>query len=258
MSIEAFVIINFLMNLLVLFVGARAAGHVRWKRVLISAAAGTAYALIVYVWAPALRGLTGQTFGLLIAAVILFAERRRRRKWFKGMIHIAGSCVFAGGMMTLLTGWFPAGSLMLAAAGCLCVLTCAFISDLVRPEGRGGQTVLLKICTRMGSVEVEALVDTGNRLREPLSGLPVLIVGRRWLRGLLDETSLQEPDSRLQPGFRMVRYGALGGSGMMRCFRPESVCFCRRGCWMEAPDLWVAIYPGEIPSGVEALAPPLE
>ena len=118
-------------------------------------------------------------------------------------------------------------------------------------------TARLRIATRMGYAEVEALIDTGNRLHEPLSGLPVLIIGKRSLKGLLDDSCLERTGGRLAPGFRIVRYGALGGSGEMDCFRPESVCIWRNGEWKETGDLWIAIYPGEIPSGVEALAPPV-
>ena len=73
----------------------------------------------------------------------------------------------------------------MTAAGWLIVAACVFLDDDGRrAEGRMRGTVFLRITTRMGSAEVEALIDTGNRLREPLSGLPVIIVGKRNLRGV--------------------------------------------------------------------------
>lgn len=254
MSIEAFAVTNFVMNLLVLSVGARAAGSVRWRRVTAASFVGTVYAGAAFVYFPQLRGFAAQTCCLLLMSLILFG---RRRRWLKGCLCTAVSCVFAGGVMTLLGRKLPAGSPLMTGAGWMIVAVCAFFGDGIRSgNGMNGQ-VLLKIATRMGSTEVEALIDTGNRLREPLSGLPVVVVGRRCLRGVLDDSCLERSGRRLPPGFRIIRYGALGGNGEMHCFRPESVCIWRGGCWTETQDLWIAIYPGEIPSGVEALAPPV-
>ena len=47
-SVELFVITNFVMNLLVLSVGARAAGTVRWARVSAAAFVGTVYAAAAF------------------------------------------------------------------------------------------------------------------------------------------------------------------------------------------------------------------
>lgn len=257
LSIEAFVITDFLMNLLVLGVGARSLGHVCWKRVTAAAVVGTAYAAAAYLWLPGMRSFVFQTLCLLLMALILFARRRKGRIWLRGFLCIAGSCVFAGGVMTLLARRMNAGSPLMTAAGWLIVIVCAFAADGFRDDRHAENTVLLKISTRMGAVELDALIDTGNRLHEPLSGLPVVVVGRRWLKGLLDDSCLEQTGGRLRPGFRIVRYGALGGSGEMCCFRPESVCIWSERGWKDAPDVWVAIYPGDIPSGVEALAPPV-
>jgi len=157
--------------------------------------------------------------------------------------------------MTLLDSRLKAGSPLMTAAGWMIVMACAFFADSIRGERSAGATVLLQISTRMGSVEVEALVDTGNRLHEPISGLPVIIVGKRCMYGILDESCLEQAAGRLPPGFRIVRYGVLGGSGEMQCFRPESVCIWQKGRWSDVSDVWIAICPEEIPSGVEALAP---
>ena len=41
----------------------------------------------------------------------------------------------------------------------------------------------------------------------------------------------------------------------MICFLPDSVRALKGGKWREAPDVWVALYPGKLPGGVRALAP---
>ena len=111
--------------------------------------------------------------------------------------------------------------------------------------------------TRGGrQVSLKALIDTGNRLHEPISGLPVLIVEERAVKKMLPPSlDPARPDKHLPPRFRLVAYGALGGSGKMACFRPDELLVCYGEGWLRAPDVWVAVYPGKMPGGAQALAP---
>ena len=92
-----------------------------------------------------------------------------------------------------------------------------------------------------------ALIDTGNKLKEPLSGLPVLIVSSEVLH----------QDLLAEKQFRYLKYGVLGSSGELPAFRGHSVRirqFC--GDFTAVPDCYIAVYPGKIPGGLQALAPP--
>ena len=108
-----------------------------------------------------------------------------------------------------------------------------------------------------GEARFRALVDTGNRLREPFSGLPVLICERGVLADVLPAGYDALPPGGAPPGFRQVGYGALGGGGRMNCFRPELCLVDYGNGYLKSPDLWVAVYPGKMPGGVRALAPPV-
>ncbi len=97
-----------------------------------------------------------------------------------------------------------------------------------------------------------ALIDTGNRLCERRSGLPVLIVesaAMPHLSALVDKL----PKSQTRP----LSFGVLGGSGEMRCFKPDKIEISAAGIHSrQAPDCWVAVFPGRIPGTTRALAPP--
>ena len=109
--------------------------------------------------------------------------------------------------------------------------------------------VRVSLCFQGKSIRFPALIDTGNRLREPMSGLPVLIAEASLLDGLLG--------GELAPGLtRQVAFGGLGGCGTVRCFHPDHVWICRGGQLIPAPEIWVAVYPGRIPGMQRALAPP--
>ena len=77
------------------------------------------------------------------------------------------------------------------------------------------------------SVQIWARADTGNTLREPFSGLPVLVCAPSalgeavpaGLAGLLERGEPPGPGSSL----RLVPFESLGGSGVLPAFRPERV-----------------------------------
>ena len=107
-------------------------------------------------------------------------------------------------------------------------------------------------------VELNALIDTGNRLQEPVSGQPVIIAAEYKLKNVLSENfEAAHAAERLPPGFRLVGYKSLSGSGKMVCFRPDELLVSTGDGWLRAPDVWVAVYPGKLPGGVSALAPPV-
>jgi len=257
LSAEAFALKNLLMNFLILTLSARCMGHIRWKRVICASVLGTAYAALVYARSDWLwiRSTPAQIAGLIGMALVVFGDRPMRTGWI-GCMCLAGGVIFSGGVMLLLGRWFPGGSPLLTLVGCMVMGISAFIGDVFRRETPVGGRVRLRIGTRMGTVEVRALVDTGNRLHEPLSGLPVVIVEKDALTGILDRSCLTLHQNRRLPGFRRVSYSVLGGSGEMVCFRPKSVELKCGNEWREGPEVWIGIYQGQLPASMEALAPP--
>lgn len=104
---------------------------------------------------------------------------------------------------------------------------------------------------------VDGLIDTGNRLTEPISGLPVMIVCAEKIEKLLpDGFDPHAPYSTLPDGFRLVGYGGVGGAGEMGCFMPDEIRIFACGRLFRRKDaLWVAVYPGKLPGGTAVLIP---
>ena len=97
------------------------------------------------------------------------------------------------------------------------------------------------------TVYFEALIDTGNRLHEPLSGLPVMIVSERFL----------PPDLFKNAQMRRLAFGVLGSSGEVQAFRADSVIIRQNGGrWLAAPECYIAVFCGRFPGSSLALAPP--
>lgn len=99
-------------------------------------------------------------------------------------------------------------------------------------RGSVGQQMYAKtqILYKGKTVEVNALRDTGNTLRDPVSGEAILILGAEAAKVLagLDRKMLGDPVGTLSkgkiPGLRLIPYRTVGqGSGMLLALRMDSV-----------------------------------
>ena len=251
-TLEAFVCWNFVMDALVCAAAALACGREKGSACIVAAGLGTVYAAAARVF----PGMAAWPFAALAGAVMALIAVRPRSLAVAlraiGALYAAG--LFAGGAQLLLG---QKGSPVIgAAAAALAGL--GMDLWLVRSRRMRLHTwdVQLVLRTGSGCVRFRALVDTGNRLHEPISGLPVMIVEENALRRVLPTGfDAGRTLAELPPGWRMVAYGVLGSAGRMPCFRPEGLMVCSDGRWLSAPDIWVAVYPGRIPGQIQALAP---
>ena len=118
---------------------------------------------------------------------------------------------------------------LVLASGILCLLC------LLGFRGRAGQQRYVPVMIRYGGKEVHvtALVDTGNTLRDPVSGWPVLVVEYGVAEKLLpiSRGELSRPIETMAmgklPGIRLIPYSAVGQTaGMLLAVRPDSVQIC--------------------------------
>lgn len=99
------------------------------------------------------------------------------------------------------------------------------------------------------SVTLWAKADTGCALREPFSGLPVIVCQAASLRDLLPpETAkaLWTKDLSDLGGIRLVPFESVGGSGVLPAFQPESVRRLPDGAALQC---YIALWEREFPSG---------
>lgn len=256
-SVEGYFAINFCMNFLSMGIIARSLGRARLRRIALCATAGAVYATLAQL--PALRFLDSPAAILPLSIALSAAAMPPQsvRAAVRGALSLLAGGVFLGGVQLLIMRMFTDASALvfllgaLVGAGALAAVASIRRKKLVTWEVR----VFLTACG--GEARFEALVDTGNRLREPVSGLPVLICEQSVLRDVLPKGYAATPSANAPPGFRHVSYGALGSSGTLACFRPELCLVDYGNGYLKSPDLWVAVYPGKMPGGVRALAPPI-
>lgn len=94
-----------------------------------------------------------------------------------------------------------------------------------------------------------ALVDTGNLLRDPLNGLPVIVVSHRAAQRLI---GLSVP-GKLNPGLRQMSIRTIAGASVMTVFRPTQIRLMHAGHW-QTIDAMLGVAPDGY-DGVQALVP---
>ena len=94
-----------------------------------------------------------------------------------------------------------------------------------------------------------ALIDSGNLLRDPVTGLPVIVISRRAAQRLVQ---LPEQGAMAYP-FRLLTVRTVNGASMMTVFHPDSVCLLLPTGWVRV-DTLLGVSP-EGYDGFQALVP---
>jgi len=260
----------FLLNLLVDYLLCLAAARVcslRLKRLRYLAAALFGAACSVAVYLPGLGFLAGPFFrlamGLGMGLIAFYPERRPLRctgvllavaAGFGGALWAVSLASGGDGVLTL-----SFKNLLLAFALCYAVLCLLFRCRAALAEKR---KAMVRLAFLGRSAEFIALVDTGNTLTDPLTGAPVLVACPHALRTVLLENTelfsrsgpvelieLSAHIPELAGRLRLIPYSAVGSSGLLPVFRPDSLSVDGR----EDKELLVAVSQNAAGDGFEAI-----
>ena len=159
-----------------------------------------------------LRNLLWRGVSLALMAVLAFGWEKSALK--RGAVFVLLSMALGGLALSMGRNDIPA--LLLAAGGC-CLLCRLSFGDKI-----GGKEYVQVVLRYQGREErITALRDTGNALRDPITGESVLVVagdiGER-LTGLTGEQLRQPLKTLTNPpikGLRLIPYRAVGNAGGM-------------------------------------------
>lgn len=237
--VDRLLALNTLVNYLLLSAAAGLTGETaaRWRR-WTAAALGACYALIVLL--PDCPWMGMLSLKLLCAAVmaaVCFGFRRRLlRHWVLLLVlgALYGGAVLLietllGGSVTIVNGaaYYPVSFTALALTGV--GLWLLFSTVLARMGSHSGGD-LASVTLRMGdrSIDCKALRDTGNSLRDPVSGDPALVVDWQTLRRLLPGAPMHLPTDPIaamallrdySKTVRLLPCKTVGGSGLLPALR---------------------------------------
>ena len=234
--LDSLFLLNLVIDYLLLSCSAIVCG-LRTKRLryLAGALLGAGYAVASLL--PGCGFLSSAPMKLVSALLMALAAYGGEKSLLRcALVFLSVSAAFGGFLYCItLAGGYPAfdlRTLLLAFALCYLLLSLLF-GYRVRRSDRQRVEVALSLGGR--TVRFMALVDTGNELRDPISGAPVLLVCPHAVEPLFaghEELLRRDPVSFLEEAdrlpmlrgrVRLIPYSAVGVTGMLGAFRPEGV-----------------------------------
>ncbi len=254
MYLEQVLGLNLAVNLLVLYLAGRLAGErARPGRYLLSAGLGGLYAAATLL--PPCVVLTALPAKVLLSAVLALVAWRPRslRGYCKGWASLVGVTALGGGAALaaglVLAGASPVGeaalgqnALLLTVLGAAAMVV--FSAGAIRRRGGVGPRCDVRLWLDGRPCRLWAFVDTGNLLREPLTGLPVVIADPRLARRLL----AGHPTIALS-------FGTVGGQSSLPAVLADRVEVRRAGRWRNSGAMYVAQGGAPLHCGVDVLLP---
>lgn len=198
-------------------------------RMIVAAAAGGIYAVAAVVWTP-LQAWFWQ--GICVALMLVAAFGWKRSTVKQGLFFLSLSFALSGAVLLVVQWVEPDCRIMngrayyaLSVPALLLVagISYGLAAMVLAGSGvhTGGDVIAMTLHLRGQRIDLRALRDTGNVLRDPVTGQAVLVTDGRTLQKLLPEVDLnlyrdpvaalpklakQYPDLR----FRLVPYQAVG------------------------------------------------
>lgn len=230
--VDTLFLLNAVVDYLLLLCSARLAGEpLERLRFAGAAALGGGYAVALFIpgWEFLYHPLCRVSVAVLM---VLIAFARSRRLLRQAVVFFALACAFGGGVLavgllggqglTLGSGVFYSAidikTVLVSAAGCYGALSLCFRNWGRHSAARGElKPVRLEFSGR--TLELTALMDTGNTLTDPVTGRRVLVAEGASLsplfpevgQTLLDPAAGLEQFNRRWPGrFRLIPYRAVG------------------------------------------------
>lgn len=220
--LDLLILLNLALNFCLLSATARITGaHCPAWRLGLGAALGAIYASCTVF--PGLSFLGGNLWRAVFLGLMAIASFGLQKGTFRKTVILLGLSFLLGGIAFAfqLKGFWQ----LLLAGGGLAVLGYLFWGKAMN---HAGELVPVKI--RLGEKELglTALRDSGNSLKDPFTGEPVLVVQASAAKGLLGAVDLKSPAEAVaawkgagKP--RLLPYHSLGGKGLLFALRCDGV-----------------------------------
>lgn len=242
--IDVLFLVNFMINILIIEgTGIITCTDTKWYRSLSSAFIGALYA--VWAFFPGMRLAESIVMKLMLSAVLVwvafgFKSRARFLKLW-GSFYLA-SFIFGGSIIALMstTGLgsrlgavYSNGEIYLnlpwrwvfASAAGTYALVYAFGRIRKRRIANEAAMRQLTIYINGNKVETKAIIDTGNSLFDPITGVPVIVCEHSTLKHIVpDGDALMEKMSDAGLKVRFIPFSSIGKKdGVMPAFIPDRV-----------------------------------
>ena len=230
--IDIFILVNFMMNFVVLTFSKKILKYpvTRWS-ISLGALAGALLTGIV-VSVPLSNSLV--KFILFhgpvnIVMITIGLRIRSKSKLVKAYIVVYVSSFLVGGIFTSIHQYFQEASVFFVGAFFSYLLALGIWNYISQLKRFGMEECEVLLCNGEIAVKVKALIDTGNRLKDDLTGKPVNIISKETAAELYGENTLK--------GVRYISYRTIGKkAGVMPVFTLDNMClYLEEEVWINQP-----------------------
>lgn len=234
--IDVFFLENFMIDSLLLL----AVGHVlkcsrSYGRIITGGILGSLFTcLVIIIPLPAVAKMI--FFHVIVNSLMIITGLKLTGvgQFLKAVVLLYLSAIVIGGAVQLFRPWLRYAGLLYGAfaAGYVIFLNLwRFAAFLGRQEE---DVYPVTLYAGEAEKEIYALWDTGNALRDPVTGDPVSILAP----GLAEELF---PEGEGMENFRYIPFRSVGGESVMQVFRGEKMCIhLGEECWIVKPLLGIS------------------
>ncbi len=266
--VDVLLVINFIINYLLILGSGRLAGRqIKSTRLIVASLFGAFSSLVIFL--PFMGTVLGGFFKLFVSItmVIIAFPYINAIQCLKDIFFLfAVSFIFAGSMLALWllispekmlfyngVVYFGINAVTLIGITTACYLVVEVLSRIYHRLRGEGEICRLIISCMGHTAEVRGLVDNGNRLIEPFSDIPVIVCWEKEISDVVpaqikhysDISACQEP---LKQQIRLIPYHAVGKSGILPAYRPDSAIIILGGHTFNAMPVYIAVSPDRIGS----------
>lgn len=268
--VDVLFFINFIINYLILFASAKVgAARIRRLRLLSGAAVGAIYGVLVFF--PSIPFVTSFISKIAVSVLMVICSFGVTNLMRMTFLFLAVSLAFGGVVLAAsllgLSDFFEVrggvyyihisvSALLLSSVFAYILLSVVFRRSAARSDRKTSRVIIYGGDTK---VELTALNDTGNALRDPTTNAPVVISDYLTLREILPRGAIEILDETAHNMFplsldklcgfglfKLIPYKTVGVPfRLMLAYRPEQVFFDGK----LIPDALIAISPEPVSDG---------
>ena len=173
--------------------------------------------------------------------------------WPDAPRHLERRMILPGLLMPMtLTGLLRLFASTRLPAPAVMLLGCGSLMLIAQSERRSpptAQCACIEVSVGLRRATLNALVDSGNLLRDSVTGLPVIVISRRAAARLVRLPS----EGALLPGMRLMPVRTVSGTALMTILHPDALRIRTGGAWQSASAV-IGLSPGG-GEGFQALVP---
>lgn len=244
--IDILVIVNLFVNYFLLLATAKFF-CIKWKtsRLILGEILGGIYSL--YILAPELPWFISSVIKLFMSVTIIAATFgiKKPTQFFKILIYFYSVNFLFSGIMMAVWCWFKPNGMqvnngvvyfnispvILIISTIISYIIIEAINRIVNKRRLDHKIINLKIKFRTNQISITAKIDTGNFLKEPFSGLPVIVARETSVKPLLPVNTYEQIKDYSADKFtdilnlkiRMIPFKTISEESVLPAFKPDCI-----------------------------------